>query len=325
MGSQPEKAGAETPGIVETTWGNGLEEWLKLMELQDPDVRKAAVTPNWSFPTNSMLKTYLDGISERPESQVKHLLRCFLFDDSNFGRDDSERLWLITAADPAVRQAFLGTEYGRRLLNQRRPTYPGLRWVLDLLPGSPRRALAVIDAYLAAFAMHLPDGRIEGLWDASALISATYLNRPSENGTAALQNLTPRELEQLVARLYTKMGYECELTQPTRDGGRDVIAVRDTPGKRERRLIDCARYTATVPIRKATALLGIVSHEHATSAVLLTTGRISAPTRKLAASNSRLDLVDGARLHELLDEHLGQNWPRMLGYWVQWPPREPDA
>lgn len=306
----------ETPGVV------SLEEWLKLMELGDEGALEALGMPSWSFPSDDLLKLYLASMPSRSDEQISCLLRSFLFDDTSFGRDEFERDWLSQLPESPVRERFMATEYGRRLMNKRRPTYPGLRWVLDLLPDSPRHALAVIEGYLAAYAMHLPDGRIVGLWDAMALISAHYVSRPSADGAAALKSITWRELEQLVARLYTKMGYTCELTQPTRDGGRDVVATRDTSGRRERRLIDCARYSKTVPISKATALLGNVSNEHATSAVLVTTGRISAPTRKLASANSRLDLVDGARLHELLDDHLGRNWPKLLGYWTQWPPRE---
>jgi len=256
-----------------------------------------------------------------PMSRVRHLLRCFLFDDSDFGADDFAREWLTSNAAPAGAKRTLSTEYGQRLVNRRKATHPGLRWVLDLLPDYPSHALAVIDAYLTAHAMHLPDARLDGLWDASTLITSRYMNRRSANGAAALRSITSRELEQLAARLYTEMGYQCELTQQSRDEGRDVIAVRDAAGRRERCLIDCAKYSGTVPVSKARALLGTVSNEHATSAVLLTTSRICGPTRKLAATNSRLDLVDGTRLHELLDRHLGHSWPQMLGYWIQWPPR----
>lgn len=60
-------------------------------------------------------------------------------------------------------------------------------------------------------------------------------------------------------------------------------------------MIDCAHYAGTVPIMKARAILGVADSEHATSAVLLTTGRISSAARKEAFSNSKLDLVDGER------------------------------
>jgi len=199
--------------------------------------------------------------------------------------------------------------------------HPGVRWVLDLLPGAPQRAIDVIDAYLVAYGQNLPDGRLSGLWDASTLISARFMSRKSEDGTAALQNLSPRQLEQLTARLYTKMGYQCELTQTTRDGGRDVIAKLEQPGRREHRVIDCAHYARSVPITKARAILGVAYNEHATSAVLLTTGYFSRATQKEAFGNSKLDLVDGARLIEMLDEYLGHDWPQLIDYWIQWPAR----
>lgn len=42
-----------------------------------------------------------------------------------------------------------------------------------------------------------------------------------------LIELTDREYEILVATLYAKKGYEVAVTPPTRDGGVDIIAVRD--------------------------------------------------------------------------------------------------
>lgn len=170
--------------------------------------------------------------------------------------------------------------------------------------------------------MFLPDGRLEGLWDASALISARYLHRRDLDSRGALQAISPRELEQLVARLYTIMGYDCELTPPGRDGGRDVIALRTEAGRRERRLIDCKHYSGPLNIRDARALIGTVSHEHATVGVLLTTGRATRGIRRLRDDDTRLDLVEGERLLELLDEHLGPRWSERLDYWLRWPPRD---
>lgn len=196
---------------------------------------------------------------------------------------------------------------------------------MDLLPDWPRRALAVISAYEYVFGQHLPDGRLLGLSDASTLISARYLHRRSNNAISALQGISPHELEQLVARLYTAMGYECELTPGGSDGGRDIIATRTDTGRRERRLIECKHYAGSVKLKDLRALLGVVSTEHATSGVLLTTGKMTKGMKKLQKLDSRLDSIDGNRLIELLDEHFGPRWPNSLDYYLQWPPRERDS
>jgi restriction system protein len=306
---------------IGSDWDGRLEEWLSMMAGRDPDQRADTSFQDWSFPTDKLLKTYVATLDGRPEEQVRHLLRCFLFDQSTFGAD---RVLTQVIYDKSAIDRLMSTEYGRRLIFPRRgeKAQPGLRWVIDLLPDSPRHALAVIDAYLVAFGQYLPDGRIEGLWDASTIISARYLRRRGNDGSVALQGISPRELEQLAARLYTAMGYSCTLTPPRGDGGRDVIAVRSEAGRRERRLIDCKHYAGSLDIRDARALIGTVSHEHATVGVLLTTGRTTRGIRKLGDDDSRLDLVDGDRLLELLDEHFGLRWAENLDYWLRWPPRD---
>jgi restriction system protein len=303
-------------------WDGRLDEWLAIVGEHDPyEAEDCDAAPTWSFPTDALVKEYLVNVESRPEGQVLHLLRCFLFEYATFGGDRMHLQILRQTGGSDAMARFMPTEHGRRLLQRPTMAHPGVRWVLDLLPRSPQRAIDVIDAYVMAYGQSLPDGRLSGLWDASALISARYMSRKSNDGTAVLRSLSPRQLEQLAASLYTKMGFQCELTQATRDGGRDVIARLELPGRREHRVIDCAHYAGSVPITKARAILGVAYNEHATSAVLLTTGRISKATHKEASGNSKLDLVDGERLIEMLDEYFGHDWPQLIDYWVQWPAR----
>jgi restriction system protein len=304
-------------------WDGRLEEWLSVMAGLDPDKKGRSNFPYWSFPTEELLEDYIATLEKRPEEQVRHLLRCFLLDRTTFGSDNKMLEQISRDEDEARARKLLSTEYGRRLVVPRRGerAHPGVRWILDLLPDSPRHALDVIDAYVAAFFAYLPDGRLAGLWDASTLISARYLHRRDFDGRAALDGISPLELEQLAARLYTVMGYNCELTPPSHDGGYDVIAIRDDAGRRERRLIECKHYSGALHIKDARSLLYKVSAEFATGGVLLTTGRATRGIRKLMDADSRLDLVEGDRLLELLDEHLGPRWPQRLDYWLRWPPR----
>ncbi|MFS2087738.1 restriction endonuclease [Paenarthrobacter nicotinovorans] len=304
------------------SWDGRLEEWLNAIEAQDPEEASGSSgVQSWAFPTDELVKQYVATIDSRPEAQVRHLLRCFLFEYVTFTNESLTLEFMKHVADPDKLRSFESTEYGQRLLNVPRMVHPGVRWVLDLLPGYPQQAAAVVESYALAHAQFLPDGRLTGLSDASTLIAAKYGRLRSTNGREVLRRLSSRQLEQLTARLYTEMGYECILTQRTRDGGRDVIAIMDRPGRREHRLIDCAHYAGTVPVTKARAILGVADTEKATSAVLLTTGGISATARKEAALNKKLDLVDGERLIDLLDQYLGRDWTMLIAYWTQWPPR----
>lgn len=289
------------------------------METADPD---SDLDPSMlSFPTDEMLRKYVSSIDQRSLNQVTHILRCFLFEYVNFGADTHNLRFIQMSNVGRMQERLTSSEYVKRLANPRKPAHPGVRWVIDLLPHWPKTAMEVIDAYLMAHAQSLPDRRLEGLWDATAVISAGYLSRKSSNAAEALAKISPRELEHLTANLYSKMGFSCTLTAPTNDGGRDVIAKLEQPGRREHRVIDCAHYSGSVPITKARAILGTADNDRATSAVLLTTGRISKNTYLMASRNSKLDLVDGTKLVELLDRHLENTWPQEIDYWIQWPPR----
>lgn len=95
--------------------------------------------------------------------------------------------------------------------------------------------------------------------------------------TAELLRMTPREFEELIAALWKRFGYEVELTMRTRDGGRDVIAVRKAEAT-IRFLIECKRYEPDKKIGVALvrALYGVKVHENATKAILATTSTFTA-------------------------------------------------
>jgi Restriction endonuclease len=108
--------------------------------------------------------------------------------------------------------------------------HPSIRWALDLLPHSPQQAIDAITGHLNVYREVRPEGRSLGLLDAVAIIRTRWIDDPT-TGTEALFRLSPRELEVLVAALYQKLGYTVELTPPSRDGGRNVIATRKAPGQ----------------------------------------------------------------------------------------------
>ena len=97
-----------------------------------------------------------------------------------------------------------------------------------------------------------------------------------------LKIMDRRRFEELVAELFGGFGYEVELTKQTRDGGRDIIAV-----KREevqvKYLIECKRpdpggYVGVRPVRE---LLGVRQDEEATKAILATTAYFSKDAKLL--------------------------------------------
>lgn len=87
-----------------------------------------------------------------------------------------------------------------------------------------------------------------------------------------LKTIDRRAFEELVAFLFENFGYEVELTSKTRDGGRDIIALR----KREvsvKYLIECKRPDPSnkVGISPVRELYGVKVDEGASKAILATT------------------------------------------------------
>jgi restriction endonuclease Mrr len=94
-----------------------------------------------------------------------------------------------------------------------------------------------------------------------------------------MREMHPRAFEELVAELLSKEGLKVELTPLTRDGGRDIIVVSDTPFGRHLHLVECKRYSENNPIdvRLVRSLYGVVEAERATAGMLVTTTRFTPP------------------------------------------------
>ncbi len=95
-----------------------------------------------------------------------------------------------------------------------------------------------------------------------------------------LRFMDRRRFEELVAELFVGFGYEVELTKRTRDGGKDIIAIK----RREvdlRFLIECKRPDTSNKIDVGTVreLYGVKSDDPASKAILATTGYFTRDAR----------------------------------------------
>lgn len=87
-----------------------------------------------------------------------------------------------------------------------------------------------------------------------------------------LRVIDRRKFEELIAELWVGFGYEVELTQRTRDGGKDIIAIK----RQEvdvRFLIECKRPDPGKPVSVSTVreLYGVICDDRASKAILVTT------------------------------------------------------
>lgn len=99
-----------------------------------------------------------------------------------------------------------------------------------------------------------------------------------------LRTIDRRRFEELVAELFSGFGYEVELTQKTRDGGKDIIAIR----RREvetKLLIECKRPEPgnSVSVSVVRELLGVKTDEGASKAILATTTYLSSDAKALVS------------------------------------------
>ncbi len=88
-----------------------------------------------------------------------------------------------------------------------------------------------------------------------------------------MRKITPRAFEELMAEVFDSFGYEVELTAPSRDGGVDLIAVRQLQGIPFRLLVECKRYVPPnkIGVGRVRELWGVKSSRSASQALLVTT------------------------------------------------------
>lgn len=153
--------------------------------------------------------------------------------------------------------------------------------VLDLFRDYDQGLQTLLQTVLQTTGESLAQFPIDQIYDRTTIITVSdligrklvdYFARHPEE----MKLMDRRKFEELIAEIFDGFGYEVELTQQTRDGGRDIIAVR----RREvhtRYLIECKRPDPGTPIgiRPVRELFGVKTDEKATKAILATTAYFS--------------------------------------------------
>jgi Restriction endonuclease len=98
-----------------------------------------------------------------------------------------------------------------------------------------------------------------------------------------LREVDRRLFEELIAEMFSGFGYDVELTKRTRDGGKDIIAIKSVDSIHHRYLIECKRPNPgnKVSISTVKELLGTFSDDPATKALLVTTTEFTSDARRL--------------------------------------------
>jgi molybdopterin converting factor small subunit len=120
-----------------------------------------------------------------------------------------------------------------------------------------------------------------------------------------LYQLRPRQLEELMAELYEREGFEVELTPETHDGGVDLFLVKHTPFGRLLTLVDTKRHAPDRPVGVGVVrqLFGVVEAKRASAGVVTTTSFFSASARRFQEEVPfRLGLQDFLDVHKMLQD-----------------------
>lgn len=110
-----------------------------------------------------------------------------------------------------------------------------------------------------------------------------------------LYELDPRKFEEIVADLMADMGYDVELTPRSNDGGKDILASKETEHGKMLCLVEAKRYNIDNPVEISLVreLYGTLCDFNATSAMLVTTSRFTRGASEFQKRNQyRLSLKD---------------------------------
>lgn len=94
-----------------------------------------------------------------------------------------------------------------------------------------------------------------------------------EDNPNKINELSPREFEELVAELLARQGYEIQLTPITRDGGKDIYAARRDPLGTFLYIVECKKYAPHRPVDVGVVrqLYGVVQEERVSGGIIATT------------------------------------------------------
>ena len=104
-----------------------------------------------------------------------------------------------------------------------------------------------------------------------------------------LYKISSRQFEELIANIFSKHNFQVELTSQTRDGGRDIIAIKtDELDVRSKYIIECKRYSRNRPVRVDLVrnLYGVQQQEGANKSVLATTSYFTPDAKKFAETTN---------------------------------------
>lgn len=132
------------------------------------------------------------------------------------------------------------------------------------------------------------------------------------NNPDKLFGLTSRGFEELVADIFKNNEYIVELTPPVKDGGYDILAVKNSKLTGDHTyLIECKRYSPEnkVGVGVVRSLFGVVATKNVTKGIITTTSSFTKGAKEFAQLNkNRIELKDYNNIKSWLKELAIKNY-----------------
>jgi len=123
----------------------------------------------------------------------------------------------------------------------------------------------------------------------------------------AMRDLTPRQFEELVAELFIEKGYDVELTQQTRDGGKDLIIMNRSDIGNFMVYAECKHYRPDRPVGVdiITQLLGRINFDRATAGIVVTSSYFSPDAKDFQSQiEHQMSLIDYVKLSSWIEQKI---------------------
>lgn len=124
-----------------------------------------------------------------------------------------------------------------------------------------------------------------------------------------VMKLTPRQFEEFVAEIFEKEGFRVELTQQTRDNGKDIIVTSQGITGKSLYYVECKKRAAgnKVEVGVIQRLHGVVVADKATKGIVVTTSSFSDPAiREVKKIEHQMTLMDHVALYSVMQRLSGQ-------------------
>jgi hypothetical protein len=127
-----------------------------------------------------------------------------------------------------------------------------------------------------------------------------------------LDGLNGREFEELVASVLESFGWQVSVTQPTRDGGYDILAIQtEAPGLEVTWIVECKHYSKDrrVGVEIVRQLYGVRDYHSIANAAVVTTAYFTKDALDFAKNRHAIKLIDRDKLIDWISKAVAAPTP----------------